>query len=44
MRYKLICHFNLSADMVEDDIREFVNDVDRQAFLERELIGVDERE
>jgi hypothetical protein len=29
LKYKLICHFKLVADMVE----EFVNDTDRPAFL-----------
>ena len=43
LKYKLICHFKLAADMVGSGIREFVSDVDRPAFLERNLIrlGVD---
>ena len=36
LKYKLICHFKLAAD----NIRQFVNDADRLAFLERELIGL----
>ena len=43
LKYKLICHFKLAVDMVGDGIREFVNDMDEPAFLERELMrmGVD---
>jgi hypothetical protein len=43
LKYKLICYFKLVADMVRGGIREFLNDVDGPAFLERELIflGVD---
>ena len=40
LKYKLICCFKLAADMVESGIREFVNDTDGQAFLERELMGL----
>ena len=40
MKYKLICHFKLAKDMVEGGIREFVNDAERPAFLERELMGL----
>ena len=36
LKYKLMCHFKLAADMV----REFVNDTDGPAFLERELMGL----
>ena len=39
-KYKLICSFKLAADMVGNDIQEFVNDIDRPAFLERELMGL----
>ena len=35
----MVCHFVLTADMVEGDIREFVDDMDGPAFLERELVG-----
>ena len=38
--YKLICCFVLAADMVRGGIREFVNDMDGPAFLERELMGL----
>ena len=46
LKYKLICCFKLAADMLGDGIREFVNDTDGPAFLERELVelGVDEYE
>ena len=37
---KFICHFILFADMVRGGIREFVNDTDGPAFLERELMGL----
>jgi hypothetical protein len=37
---ELICRFILAIDMVRDGIREFVNDTDRPAFLERELMGL----
>ena len=41
LKYKLICHFKLVADMVGGGIWEFVNDVmEGQAFLERELMGL----
>ena len=40
LKYKLIYHFKLAMDMVRDGIREIVNDTDRPAFLERELIGL----
>ena len=40
LKYKLICHFKLAADMVGGDIWEFVNDMDGPAFLERELVGL----
>ena len=35
---KLICHFMLGADVVRGGIREFVNNMDGPAFLERELV------
>ena len=38
---ELICLFILMADMVGGGIREFVDDTDRPAFLERELVGLD---
>ena len=34
LKYKLMCHFKLMADMVGIGIRKFVNDVDGSAFLE----------
>ena len=40
LRKKLICYFQLAADMVRGDIREFVNDKDGSAFLEREPMGL----
>ena len=40
LKCKLICRFKLVADMVGDGIREFVNDMDRPAFLERELMSL----
>ena len=40
VKYKLICCFKLAADMVRGGNREFVNDTDRPAFLERELLGL----
>ena len=36
----LISRFILAADMVAGGIREFVNDMDRPEFLERELMGL----
>ena len=39
-KYKFKCRFKLVADVVGDDIQEFVNDTDGQAFLEKELIGL----
>jgi hypothetical protein len=38
-KYELVCHFELVLGMVRGGIREFVNDVDRPAFLEKELMG-----
>ena len=35
LKYELVCHFKLAADMVS----KFVNHTDRPAFLERELKG-----
>ena len=40
LKYKLICCFKLAAGMVGDVIREFMNEADRPAFLERELMGL----
>ena len=37
---QLICHFMLVADVVEAGVREFVNDTDGPAILERELVGL----
>ena len=39
-KFKLICSFKLAVDMVRGDIREFVNDMEGPAFLERELMGL----
>ena len=39
MEYKLVCHFKFVVDMVGGGIREFVNDMDGPAFLERDLMG-----
>ena len=36
----MICHFILAADVVVSGIREFVDDTDVPAFLERELVGL----
>ena len=38
LKHKFIFHFKLAVDMVEGSIREFVYEVDRPAFLERDLI------
>ena len=40
LKYKLICHFKLVADLVGGDIREVVNDMDGSAFLEKDLMGL----
>jgi hypothetical protein len=40
LKYKLICHSKLAADMVGGGIQEFVNDKDGPTFLERELTGL----
>ena len=40
MKYKLICHLKVAADMVGGGMREFVNDTDGPAFLERDLMGL----
>ena len=37
---KLICCFILVADVVGGGIREFMNNADGPAFLERELVGL----
>ena len=34
-----ICHFELVADMVGGDIREFMCDMDGPVFLKMELMG-----
>ena len=43
MKYKLVCHLKLTADMVGGNIREFAYNMDGPAFLKRELVelGVD---
>ena len=38
LKCMLVCCFKLVADMVGDGIREFVDDRDGPAFLERELV------
>ena len=40
MKYELVCYFKLAVDMVEGGVREFANDADGQAFLERELMEI----
>ena len=40
LKCKLVCHFKLAADMVEDDIRQFVYSADGSAFLKRQLMGL----
>ena len=39
MKFELESHFELVVDKLGGGIREFVNDADRPAFLERELMG-----
>ena len=39
LKYRLVCRFKLTADMVED-FREFVNHSDGPAFQKRELVGL----
>ena len=39
LKYKLICHLKLPADMVGGGIREFVYDMDEIGFLKMELVG-----
>ena len=43
LKYKLTCSFKLAVDMVGSGVREFVYDMNRAAFLKKELIefGVD---
>ena len=36
----MICLFMLVADVVRGGTQEFVNNTDRPAFLERELVGL----
>ena len=38
LKYKLVCSFKFAGDIV----REFVYEVDGQAFLKRELMGFGE--
>ena len=40
LKYKLICCFKLAADMIWVGIREFVNDADGPASLEKQLMGL----
>ena len=35
LKYELVCCFELAADMVGGGVREFLNNADRPAFLER---------
>jgi hypothetical protein len=37
LKYKLICCFKLAANMVRCGIKEFVNDMNRPAFLKRNV-------
>ena len=39
LKNKLVSCFKLATAMVGSSNREFVNDVDRPAFLERKLMG-----
>ena len=39
LKNRLVRSFELVADMVRGGIREFVNDADNPAFLERKLMG-----
>ena len=36
----MICRFILAVDVVRAGIREFVDNTDEPAFLERELVGL----
>ena len=38
LKEKLVCHFKLAADIVRGGIKKFVNDVNKPAFLEKELM------
>ena len=40
LKYRLICHFKLVTRHGRGGIREFVNDANEPAFLERELMGL----
>ena len=40
LKNMLVCYFELAVDLIGDDIREFVIDMDGPAFLERELMGL----
>jgi hypothetical protein len=39
LKYKLVFYLKLAAGMVGGDVREFVCDVDRPAFLKSKLVG-----
>ena len=41
LKCKFLCCFILAVDMVKNDIRKFVYDVDGPASLKRELVGFD---
>ena len=36
----MVCRFILAADVVGGGIREFVDDTDGPAFLEKQLVGL----
>ena len=40
LKYELVCLFKLAVDIVGSGFREFVNDTDGPAFLERELMAL----
>ena len=40
LKYKLVCHFKLAAEIVRGGVTEFVNDTDGPAFLGRELLWI----
>jgi hypothetical protein len=39
--FKLVCCFKPAADLIGGGAREFVYDMDRLDFLNRELVGFD---
>ena len=39
LKYGMVCHFKMTADMVRCGVRKTVYDVDGPAFLKMELIG-----